>query len=191
MRCYHLNNFYLGGIHAGIQSSHAQTELAVKYLATSLYIGGDENVVDYMAREELHSSARKSYVDWATQHKTMVVLNGGMMAQLLEWEELLNRSENRFAWASFREEEAALNNALTNVCIVLPERMYVNNQIICRLLEVLRREGRNGKIDGYCFETNLDGNRVLTKYDAAGDIKVEYTHFELELIQKLNNCRLM
>lgn len=191
MRCYHLNNFYLSGIHAGIQSSHAQTELAVKYLATSLYIGGDENVVDYMAREELHSSARKSYVDWATQHKTMVVLNGGMMAQLLEWEELLNRSENRFAWASFREEEAALNNALTNVCIVLPERMYANNQIICRLLEVLRREGRNGKIDGYCFETNLAGNRVLTKYDADGDIKVEYTHFELELIQKLNNCRLM
>lgn len=191
MRCYHLNNFYLSGIHAGIQSSHAQTELAIKYLATSLYIGGDESVIDYMAREEVHVAARKQYVDWATKHKTMVVLNGGMMAQLLEWEELLGRAENRLAWASFREEEGALNNALTNVCIVLPERMYINNQIICRLLNV---RGTSRVIDGYSL-TDVDcfGQRTLMKtIDSNTDEIIEcYTGFELELIQKLNNCRLM
>lgn len=190
MRCYHLNNFYLSGIHAGIQSSHAQTELAIKYLATSLYIGGDESVIDYMAREEVHVAARKQYVDWATKHKTMVVLNGGMMAQLLEWEELLGRAENRLAWASFREEEGALNNALTNVCIVLPERMYVNNQIICRLLNAPTRR----EIDGYNLEAaDSLGLRTLTKNLGSNSAEIIecYTGFELELIQKLNNCRLM
>lgn len=32
MRCYNINCFYLAGIHAGIQSGHAQKEMSLKYL---------------------------------------------------------------------------------------------------------------------------------------------------------------
>lgn len=102
MRAYFFQNFYLQGIHAGIQSQHTTAEMFVKYS-----IGSTQHIMLY---------------DWAINYKTTIVLNGGMQSDLLVIEKLLDNC--KFPWASFREETDALNGALTNVGVILPEYIY-------------------------------------------------------------------
>lgn len=102
MRAYFFQNFYLQGIHAGIQSQHTTAEMFVKYANQPNY--------------------NKVLFDWAANHKTTIVLNGGMQSDLLKIEYLLEYSQ--FPWASFREEQDALNGALTNVGVIVPEYVY-------------------------------------------------------------------
>lgn len=109
MRCYHFGNFYLSSIQQGIQAAHAQVELFIKY--------------------DNKSDQTGDLVDWARNHKTMICLNGGMASDLEAIARGLSAFEEsgfmNFAWSTFSEEDAALNGAMTNVAIILPEKMYV------------------------------------------------------------------
>lgn len=102
MRAYFFQNFYLQGIHAGIQSQHTTAEMFVKYS-----IGSEQHSMLF---------------DWAINHKTTIVLNGGTQSDLLAIEKLLDNC--KFPWAAFREATDALNGALTNVGVILPEYIY-------------------------------------------------------------------
>lgn len=102
MRAYFFQNFYLQGIHAGIQSQHTTAEMFVKY--------------------SVNSEQGSALFDWAINHKTTIVLNGGSQADLVIIEDLLEYS--KFPWASFREEQNTLNGALTNVGVILPDYVY-------------------------------------------------------------------
>ena len=102
MRAYFFQNFYLQGIHAGIQSQHTTAEMFVKYQH------------DCIEKEMLF--------DWATNHKTTIVLNGGMQKDLFDIITILNKNIYPFAW--FKEEQDALNMALTNVGVILPSFIY-------------------------------------------------------------------
>lgn len=110
MRCYHLCNFYLSSIQQGIQSAHSQMELFVKY--------------------EIDSLQKTSLVEWAKFHKTMIVLNGGMLSDMVKSLEFLNTDENIYPWAPFNESEEALGGILTNIAIVLPEKIYLTAEWI-------------------------------------------------------------
>ncbi|QCQ59689.1 hydrolase [Rheinheimera phage Barba8S] len=103
MRAYFFQNFYLQGIHAGIQSQHTTAEMFVKYSDQPNY----NNVL----------------FEWASKHKTTIVLNGGMQKDLLEIVNVLEDLPYPFAY--FREEQDALNGAVTNVGVILPEVVYV------------------------------------------------------------------
>jgi hypothetical protein len=102
MRAYFFQNFYLQGVHAGIQSQHTTAEMFVKYLADS--------------------KNKDMLYEWAMQHKTTIVLNGGMQSDLEGIEYTLTYC--RWPWASFREDQRALNGTLTNVGVILPEYIY-------------------------------------------------------------------
>ncbi|QCQ64652.1 hypothetical protein Barba31A_gp062 [Rheinheimera phage vB_RspM_Barba31A] len=102
MRAYFFQNFYLQGIHAGIQSQHTTAEMFVKY--------------------QHACPEREMLYDWAINHKTAVVLNGGMQKDLFEVISSLNTLPYPFAW--FKEEQDALNMALTNVGVILPAKIY-------------------------------------------------------------------
>ena len=109
LRAYCFNNFYLQGIHAGIQSAHSLMEMAVKY------------------KGDVFSSAYTPSVmfsQWAENHKTIIVLNGGMQSDLENLIALLDRDECTLPWDAFYEEKAALNGALTNVGVIVPERIF-------------------------------------------------------------------
>jgi hypothetical protein len=86
-----------------------------------------------------HDVRRKMLHDWATNHKTIIVVNGGMsdvsmlppdntynnLSETFTLEaaaELFKSPENTFPWASFYEP--SINNALTCVGIILPEEIY-------------------------------------------------------------------
>jgi hypothetical protein len=107
MRAYFFNNFYLSSIQQGIQSAHVVHELFVKYRVTSC-----GRVL------KLH--------DWAENHKTMIVLNGGHSASLralyVELEALAE--ELQLPIASFHEDEDSLDGAFTSIGIIVPESIY-------------------------------------------------------------------
>lgn len=104
MRAYFVQNMYLQGIHAGIQSQHTTAEMFCKY-APGTPEKGD-------------------LYQWARHHKTTIILNGGYNYALQDFLEFLNNNEHSLAYASFNESEAALGGILTNVGIIVPPRIY-------------------------------------------------------------------
>ena len=202
MRCYHLCNFYLAGVHAGIQSAHTQHELAIKYLASTPYrnLAADESINEYGARLDLFHDAKAEYIDWANNHKTMILLNGGMMSHLVEFETFLAENSHAYAWSSFREEEAALNGALTNIGIVLPEHMYRWSRQILKFLDiptqVFTNRGEDCTDDIIAIERIGAGAKhtveLSVDHTKDGNVKVYfYTKFDIELLRKLAPLRLM
>jgi len=201
MRCYHLCNFYLAGIHAGIQSAHTQHELAIKYLASTPYrnMVADESLVEYGARLDLHTDAKAEYIDWANNHKTMILLNGGMMSHLLEFETFLGAHQHAFAWSSFREEEDALNGALTNIGIVLPEHMYAYTRQVLDfhesgdstdVIQVGQVQLIFERFDE-CEPITMTISRSASRGSTVLATTVTFGFFEIELMQRLGRLKLM
>ena len=198
MRCYHLCNMYLVGVHAGIQSAHTQHELAIKYLASTPYrnLVADESLNEYGARLDLHTDAKADYINWANNHKTLILLNGGMASHLIELETFLTENSHAYAWASFREEEAALNGAMTNVGIVLPEHMYRWNRQILKLIDAPVITTVLGGEDGVRFIEKVgQGDKQSVELSVEGGedgVKVYfYEKFEIELMRRLDRLKLM
>jgi peptidyl-tRNA hydrolase len=104
---YFLGNMYISQIQHGIQAAHVIAEMFTKYKNTSSI---ESEILD----------------DWARKYKTIIVLNGGYQSEL---ESALIKIQNssvlrKLPYAYFREEQTALNGALTCVGIVLPEIFY-------------------------------------------------------------------
>ena len=95
---------YLSSIQVGIQSAHAQMELFCKYPAST------------PEGEQLYT--------WGMNYKTMICLNAGFNTEMLNIVEFLGHEDNTFPWAAFYESEEAMGGMLTNIAIVLPERIY-------------------------------------------------------------------
>jgi|688.fasta_scaffold330350_3 hypothetical protein len=99
MRAYFLTNMYLSSIQHGIQSLHALQEINNKYGTTNELL-----------------------VDWAENHKTAIVLNGGTSEQMANIVNLLNNETNEYPWAIFNEP--SIDNALTSIGIIVPDTIY-------------------------------------------------------------------
>lgn len=182
MRCYNINLFYMIGIHAGIQSGHAQKELSLKYLIKKDESQGPKVV--------------ESLLEYLEHHKTVIVLNGGMFGDLLKVEKFLGQPENTdYPWAPFRETEYALNSTLTNISLVLPWHIYAYKGQICELMKseyssqsrvVDVAPGqflllRNGQLS---LQANVDhANGKAGTYD--------FTQFDIELIKMIAPMELM
>ena len=107
MRLYSLTNMYLSPIQQGIQTAHALHELYENYAGFS------------------NETSSKIH-EWAKNHKTIIVLNGGYQSSIAESVELFADITNTLylPYAFFNEEKNALNGALTAACIVVPEEIY-------------------------------------------------------------------
>jgi len=107
MRAYSFTNFYLSSIQQGIQPAHAIVEMFVKY--------------------KNHVQESKHLFDWATNHKTMICLNGGTSADIRDlYFELIHVAEAlQLPYSPFNEDEASLDGALTSVAIIVPEKIYM------------------------------------------------------------------
>lgn len=107
MRAYFLGNFYLSPIQQGIQAAHCVHDLFIKYSA-------------------LTSNATDVLYDWAANHKTMIVLNGGNSQGLADAATVMIPLAQACGYpvATFSEDEQSLNNALTCVGVVVPASIY-------------------------------------------------------------------
>ncbi len=89
LRLYTFVNFYLSQIQQGIQSAHAAVDLVRYYTDT------------YQEEDSV-----QLVVDWADNHKTMIVLNGGNNADLELVVQAARKSE--LPWIGFCEDEQSL-----------------------------------------------------------------------------------
>lgn len=103
MRAYFFGNMYLSSIQQGIQAAHVVGDIFVKCQGTVQMLNA---------------------LEWAENHKTMILLNAGYADEILSLEQLFSSKDNPYPYAMFREEEASLNNAPTSIGIILPERIY-------------------------------------------------------------------
>ena len=97
MRAYFFVNTALSGIQKGLQVAHCAVEM------------GENN---------------PTYDEWACEHKTIIVLEGGFNKELSEIEDFFGEIIHPHPWAAFREDEDTLALAYTAVGIILPERIY-------------------------------------------------------------------
>jgi hypothetical protein len=155
MRAYFFGNFYLSSIQQGIQAQHCTSEMLLKYLV-------DEDGPRPDSRQEMLG-------DWAREHKTSILLNGGDCAELFRTRELMYDDSNPYPWTYFRESEGALERAITCVGIILPEKMYSDEA-----KSYVRSESRRelGTVIGYSYEVP------------------ELTPWEFQLIQHISKCGL-
>jgi len=113
MRAYFFGNMYLSSIQQGIQAAHVTAEMFTK-------LHESEDAFMYL-------------LEWATNHKTMILLNAGYSEEIRSLVEMFDSTDNPYPWASFNEGKDALDGALTCVGIILPEKIY-------RIAELNRKE---------------------------------------------------
>lgn len=107
---FSFQNMYLQGIHAGIQSGHCWMYMACRYYG-------------HQISESAHAK-KCMFWEWANHHHTVSIKNGGDQAALIGIIKLLQHLDNSYPWLQWYEGEGALNGALTNVSIVVPEHVY-------------------------------------------------------------------
>ena len=158
-RMYCVVNQYIAGIHAGIQSAHAIAEV----------------FLDYNTRKR--NSASEFLWRWADSDKTIIVLNGGYQSSLQGLCEKLVPLSGTYPWASFCEEQDALNGAMTAVAVVLPEYMY--NPQYMEVVDLVYRPGQ------------ISGPQIANQYrDEMGNVIHNYTQAEKDLITMIKSFRL-
>lgn len=156
-RMYCVVNQYIAGIHAGIQSAHAMSEM----------------FLDYSQRR---NKAGNLLWDWADRDKTVIVLNGGYQSSLQELCEKLKPLSGTYPWASFCEEQDALNGAMTAVAVVLPEYMY--SPQYAEVVDLVKLPGYNPP-------------QIANQYrDEMGNTIHNYTQPEKDLITMIKSFRL-
>lgn len=162
MRLYTFCNQYLSSIQNGIQSLHVVSEMFVKY-------NRDDNSLESMQQIILQ--------EWATHHKTVVLLNAGYSEELHNLIDFLNSKENPYPWGSFFEGIDALDGALTCVGIVLPEKIYEMSALV-RDGKALMELVRAAKDTGGRTPPNV-------RFDIA-----DFDNWELDMIDRLNQYGL-
>lgn len=163
MRAYFFGNMYLSSIQQGIQAAHVISDIMLKYVTISEGYEIDSNSKRIMAW------------DWAQNHKTMVLLNGGYSATIRELRDFFDDSENPYPWDDFNEGEDALDGALTSVGIVLPEKIYetaklISDPLISNMIRIY-------------------GTIEITT-DPENPVEYEFSKWEYQLLQKLNTFQL-
>lgn len=158
-RLYSIVNQYISGTHAGIQTAHAMHEMFIKHPPQ-----GSRNADELVWQ-------------WAVSDKTIIVLDGGYQSNLERIFELMQGCRS-LPSAKFHEEQAALNGALTAVCIVLPEYMY--NPQYSTVVDIESNVGMFG------------GLKIANQFKdlETGNVLHNYTQPEKNLIEAIKGCRL-
>lgn len=111
MRFYGFGNYYLSSLQQGLQSAHVVGDLAAASISSGKV-----------------TTKGKIFFDWAENHKTMVLLNGGnsaMLEALFQKFATFEKNGMHLPYAKFHEDEQSLGGALTYVGIVVEEKYYV------------------------------------------------------------------
>lgn len=151
MRFYGFGNYYLSSLQQGLQAAHVVGDLSVNSISN-----GSVN------------QKGKLYFDWAANHKTMVLLNGGNSETLLSIFNKFKDFESKgmhLPFAAFHEDTQSLGGALTYVGIILEEKYYTASSQLRSENDVL----------GFVME------KLYSE---------KWKYWELELIKELNNYSL-
>jgi hypothetical protein len=158
----------MSSIQQGIQAAHAQTEMALKYSSS-----------------KPEDKASELWKDWAKNYKTMICLNAGYLERLYELRSLLEDKTNPYPWSYFEEAIQALGGILTNVAIILPEKIYKTAELIRSGEYIVHGISSNNGIYYHTYNP-----KIIGKYAPGANPITVLTAFEVELINFLNTCSL-
>lgn len=114
LRLYVWANNWLSSIQKGIQTAHLVHAMFVKYTHPRKFLVG---------AHEHHAATL--VMDWATYGQTIILLNGGSCAGLQSVCDVLRApAVHPYPFTSFSEDKDSLNQALTVVGVIVPERVY-------------------------------------------------------------------
>jgi len=100
MKLYIFTLDHLSTVQKGIQAAHAVAELM---------------------NDDLHPKWDEIVLDWATNHKTIIMLQGGNYTRLAELHDnALAAEQTVFPAAAFREDIDTLGGLLTTVAVLCP-----------------------------------------------------------------------
>lgn len=183
-RLYTFTNYYMSPIQHGIQTAHIVGDLAAIYASSRHSELSAAELINHLNNQIL-------FLDWAENHKTIIVCNGGNSADLLSLYQQLSVMDLDFPFVKFHEDEQSLNGACTAVGIVLPSKIYDGAATI--------RNTRNNEI----YDASLRGYIPLLVFDEEsqqwmmtiieedGNVYHEvYTQSEYALMFLLNQYRL-
>jgi hypothetical protein len=159
MRAYFFTNFYMSSLQKGIQSLHCITDLMVQY--------------DDVMRSPQEQARKDMLMDWAANHKVVILLNGGNSADLQEiYDKLASTSpQTTYPYGKFNEDEQSLNNALTCVGVVVPEKIYLLADLIRRkepVMHTLSIIDKNGTMVVYeLTDADMAVADILSQYSLA------------------------
>lgn len=174
MRAYFFGNMYLSQIQQGIQAAHVLGEMFIKY---------DQSSADAQKVEMLY--------EWAHGHKTMILLNGGYSETIRGLLLFFTDEANPYPFAPFYEGKDALDGALTDVGIILPEKIYTT--------AMLFRKYRQSTTEVPSPRQQIvDAGKLIIKptpknrwgIQTAEQIEWDYSQWELALCDKLNEFDL-
>ena len=159
MRFYSfVNATYMSQLQLGIQTAHCVAEMM------------------------LHRN-ENSVTQWADEHKTIIVLNGGNVEGLTGIEDFFSERANPYPFVSFYEDKASLNDAITCVGVVLPEDIYETAKLVRN--RVIYQE--RGEIDYRYRIGSLEENA------RRAELCQLYNHMDswhYDLITLLNSCKM-
>ena len=179
MRCYTFGNFYFSSIQQGIQAAHSQMELFNKYIPHNF---NDNRVADIPQIDMLW--------DWSNNHKTTICLNGGMNSDLENIKDFFSREDNPYPWSAFYESEEAMAGILSNVCIVLPERIYALSSLLKRFrYSIPNIEDMSVEDVGYAFDTIVLDLKDKLSYEPIEEFG-RYSKVEISIAQFMGNYSL-
>lgn len=173
MRFYGFGNYYLSSLQQGLQSAHVIGDLFVKYDMCDLRPITQPEHIQQVEKFE-------SLFDWAKNHKTMVLLNGGNSADLDELHTFFDTAENPYPFTKFHEDQQSLCGALTYVGIVLPAKIYDT----AAYMRQQRNYDYNADRNLLTFYPRLPGSDVLVMEE------VVLSPFEYALCERLNQYGL-
>jgi hypothetical protein len=113
MKAYFFTHSYLSSIQKGIQAAHCLAEMALGCVSYTGYT------------EHPNKKLLGGFKEWAEDHKTIIILNGGNCAALWDiWHTLCKMQydlHTEYPQDHFYEDGATLNQAITSVGIIIPE----------------------------------------------------------------------
>ncbi len=182
-RLYTFSHMLLSDTAKGIQNLHSVVELFNKYIPNP---SNDDCV---SVNEDRNKDANSILWDWSINHKTCIALNGRFSNDLILLEDFLKDGLNYLPWASFKEDQETLEGILTSISIIMPEKIYktasdLRGKVIsisCGEVQVLDWEDYN---ESFNLQEYHD---IQEKYNSYG----KFSEFELELINRLMNYRLV
>jgi len=150
---------YLSSIQQGIQAAHVVADMFVKYA--------------------YHDKEAEALRDWASDHKTMILLNGGYSETIRELATFFDHPSNPYPWTEFYEGRDALDGAITDVGIILPAKIY-NTAAYLRSLRFSDKE--------HALTELMDsGSLVVPAEVTGGEVATwDFNKWEYNLLQKLN-----
>lgn len=145
MRAYFFGNMYLSSIQQGIQAAHVVHDMFVTY--------------------QVESERKQKLFNWATNHKTMILLNAGYSSEIFALSAFFRTEDNPYPWSNFYEDPDALNSAITSVGIILPAKIYD------------RKNWRVKDIDISCYVQTPERVELPTSTDLTG-YPFQISHFD-------------